>query len=33
MKFSELAAPAIKAARDGFAINAHLAEELQKVRE
>ena len=30
MKFSKLAAPAIKAARDGFAVNAHLAAELQK---
>jgi gamma-glutamyltranspeptidase/glutathione hydrolase len=31
MKFSRLAAPAIKAARDGFAISPHLGEELQKV--
>jgi gamma-glutamyltranspeptidase / glutathione hydrolase len=30
MKFSGLAAPAIKAARDGFAISPHLGEELQK---
>ncbi|HUN58818.1 MAG TPA: gamma-glutamyltransferase [Candidatus Binataceae bacterium] len=30
MKFSALAAPAIKAARDGFAINPHVAQELQK---
>jgi gamma-glutamyltranspeptidase / glutathione hydrolase len=31
MKFSKLAASAIKAARDGFAINAHLADELHKI--
>jgi gamma-glutamyltranspeptidase/glutathione hydrolase len=30
MKFRVLAAPAIKAARDGFAISPHLGEELQK---
>ncbi|HEX4209178.1 MAG TPA: gamma-glutamyltransferase [Candidatus Binataceae bacterium] len=30
MKFSLLAAPAIKAAHDGFVISPHLAEELQK---
>jgi gamma-glutamyltranspeptidase/glutathione hydrolase len=31
MKFSRLAAPAIEAAREGFAISPHLGEELQKV--